>query len=119
MSAPLRFCLSAEERLRGSSQIRAVFKKGKSYSCPEARLIVKKNSLSYNRFLCTFRRGYGTAVVRNRAVRLSKEAYRCVKHSVLSGYDMILLVSSYGDTTFTRKNQLLFLLKKARLYCGS
>jgi ribonuclease P protein component len=78
---------------------------------------VLKNDLSHNRICFTFSRGFGTAVERNRARRLGREAYRNIKPCLRCGYDLILLVYP-GDTSqgfVERSDQLKYLLAKAGL----
>ena len=57
-----------------------------------AKLFVLKNDLPNNRICFTFSRGFGNAVVRNRARRLSREAYRLLKPRLCAGYDLVLQV---------------------------
>jgi ribonuclease P protein component len=78
--------------LKGRDEIREVFDKGKRIGCQGAKLFVLKNDLPHNRICFTFSRGFGTAVERNRARRLGREAYRNLKPRLRCGYDLILLV---------------------------
>jgi len=78
---------------------------------------VLENSLSRNRICFTFSRGFGTAVQRNRARRLGREAYRSLKPCLKSGNNMILLVYP-EDTRATlagRTEQLQILFDRAGL----
>ncbi len=79
-------------------------------------MFVLPNGLSHNRFLCTFKRGFGTAVERNRARRISKEAYRKIKPQLKTGSDIVLLVFSAQDDYFERFRQFVFLFTKAEMY---
>ena len=110
------FTFPGEERLSTRADIKAVFKNGLKISCRGANLFLSPNGLDYNRFLCTFRRGFGTAVERNRARRISKEAYRLIKHRLKTGMEFILLVFSPCDTYSERTKQLNFLFSKAEMY---
>jgi len=83
--------------LKGRNEIREVFGKGKRVGCQGAKLFVLKNDLPHNRICFTFSRGFGAAVVRNRARRLGREAYRNLKPCLRCGYDLILLV--YPEST--------------------
>lgn len=111
-----RSCLPKEERLCGAVQIRALFKTGVRYGCDGAKLFVLPNKLPYNRFVCTFKRHYGSAVQRNKARRLSKEVYRRMKSQLIIGKDILLLVFPGGDSFSIRMQQLNCLFKKADMF---
>ena len=88
-------CLfSKRERLSARSSVELVFKKGKRYSVDGISLFVLPNELGYNRFLCTFRRGCGNAVKRNRARRVFREVYRQNKDCLKTGFDIVVLLSN-------------------------
>jgi ribonuclease P protein component len=82
------------ERLKAREGIRKVFSRGKTYSCPGAKLFVLKNGLPHNRIGFTLARKYGNAVERNRAKRLGREAYRHLRPRLRGGFDLVLLVYS-------------------------
>ncbi|HPO03234.1 ribonuclease P protein component [Treponema zuelzerae] len=103
------------ERLKRSATIQSVFRKGKKYSCDGAKLFVLENGLEQNRIVFTFPRGYGTAVERNHSRRLSKEAYRIIKHDLMTGYDLTVLVYPGKDSFSVREKQLTTLFAKAGL----
>jgi ribonuclease P protein component len=112
------FRFRREEHLKGRDEIRLVFGKGKRYSVRGAVLFVLKNELPHNRICFTFSRGFGNAVARNRARRLSREAYRLMKNKLYTGYDLILQVQSesLADTKLSdREGQLESLFSKAGL----
>ena len=108
--------LSRDERLRRRRDIKFLFAAGKSVSGGALRLVYRANALNTNRLLVTLRKKFGTAVDRNRARRLVKEAYRNEKCSIRSGYDIGFVVyqksMSYTETT----EAMLSLLKRAGLY---
>ena len=74
-----------------------------------------RNGLGYSRVVVSSVRKFGGAVVRNRARRVAKEAYRCIKSTVRPGFDLAFILLpgdfSYGDRVF----QFSCLLKKAGL----
>ena len=88
----MRLSFPKRERLKGREEIKAVFDGKKSFSCPGIRLYLSKNGLSYNRIAFTFARKFGSAVERNRSRRISREAYRLLRHRIVPGWDMVLLV---------------------------
>ncbi|WP_461253904.1 ribonuclease P protein component [Treponema sp. R8-4-B8] len=108
------FRFKREEHLKGRKEIREVFGKGKRYGCRGAKLFVLKNDLPYNRICFSLFKGFGNAVSRNRAKRLSREAYRLMKNRLLGGYDLILLVYPEAQKV-TVTETLEFLFKKAGL----
>jgi ribonuclease P protein component len=64
--------------------------------CRGVKLFALKNNLPHNRSCFTLSRNFGTAVERNRAKRLGREAYRLLQPRFSGGYDLVLLV--YPDT---------------------
>lgn len=85
---------SKGERLSIRRSIELVFKKGKRYSNGGISLFVLPNELEHSRFLCTFKRGFGNAVKRNRVRRVFKEIYRQNKDCIKTGFDIVFLLSS-------------------------
>jgi ribonuclease P protein component len=110
------FRFRREEHLKGRDELRLVFGKGRRYSVRGAVLFVLKNGLSHNRICFTLSRGFGNAVARNRARRLSREAYRLMKDRLLTGYDLILQIQSESGTVLSdRERQIESLFSKAGL----
>jgi ribonuclease P protein component len=125
----MRKSLTRRERLRGKKVLRKIFSVSRKIVCSGARLCAAENGLGYNRGVVSSVRKYGGSVERNRARRVGKEAYRCIKNSIKPGFDLafILLPAeksgaagvrrrfsgdfSYGE----RITQFSFLLKKAGL----
>ncbi len=110
------FSLPKTERICSNRHIRAIIRNGARYSCAGAKLFVLPNQLPYNRFSCTFKRHYGCAVERNKARRLSKEAYRLMKYRLRNGFDIVLLLFPGKDVFSLRVAQLGDMLKKAELF---
>ena len=112
--------LTRKERLRGTAALRRVFSVSRGaepgvVSGRGLRLMAAENGLAYSRVVVSPVRKYGSAVARNRARRVAKEAYRCIKSSVKPGFDLAFILFpgdfSYGE----RLSQFSFLLKKAGL----
>ena len=102
------------ERLKKSAAITAVFRSGTSVSRTGAKLFLKRNGLSHNRIAFVFSRKFGNAVKRNRARRLGREAWRFLRGTLKTGYDMALLVYPDENAVFaTRYAQLAALFDKA------
>ncbi|MDR1932255.1 MAG: ribonuclease P protein component [Spirochaetales bacterium] len=113
----MRKSLTRRERLRGTAALKRVFTFSRKIACPGVRLLLAKNGLDYNRVVVSPVRKFGGAVARNRARRVGKEAYRCIKSSIKPGFDLAFILFpgdfSYGE----RMSQFSFLLKKAGLLC--
>jgi hypothetical protein len=56
-----------------------------------------KNGASGNRLAVTFARKFGNAVKRNRARRVSREAYRLLRNRLRTGFDLVILVYPAGQ----------------------
>ncbi|MDR2394538.1 MAG: ribonuclease P protein component [Treponema sp.] len=110
------FRFQRAERLKGRRDIRKVFNQGHHVTCSGAKLFVLTNGLSHNRIAFTFSRKFGTAVARNRARRLGREAYRHIGYALKPGYDVVLLVYPGQDTLVARMEQVKRLFSKADLY---
>jgi ribonuclease P protein component len=109
------FRFRQHEHLKGRNEIRDVFRRGKVVSCPGAKLFVLANGLPHNRIVITFPRKFGNAVVRNRARRVSREAYRLRRNAVKTGFDLALLLYPGQDVLEARLGQLELLFARSRL----
>lgn len=113
---PMKRSLTRNERLTSRKDIRILFASGHRRGCPGAKLVFRKNSINGNRVLITLVRKYGNAVQRNRARRVVREIYRNMKHELVDGYDLGIILYP-GDFSFTdRQKQLEKLFRKANLY---
>lgn len=109
------FVFSKEMRLSRKSDISRVFKKGKLFRFKDEKLFVLCNGMNLNRFLCTFRRGFGKAVCRNRVRRVSKEVYRSQIGFLKQGFDIVLLASRFDCSFYAWKDKIVNLFKVANL----
>jgi ribonuclease P protein component len=78
-------------RLTRSEDFKRVRRSGKSYAHPLVVLIVQKSDQPHIRIGVAAGRTVGTAVVRNRAKRLLREAMRTLIPKIASGLDLILI----------------------------
>jgi len=104
-------------RLTRSEDFKRVRRSGKSYAHPLVVLIVQSNSQPRVKIGVAAGRTVGTAVYRNRAKRLLREAMRAIIPNIASGLDLILiarpgLVSATFEDT---QHALLNLLQRARI----
>ena len=104
-------------RLTRSEDFKRVRRSGKSYAHPLVVLIVQNNNQPRVKIGVAAGRTVGTAVYRNRAKRLLREAMRTLIPNIASGLDLILiarpgLVSATLEDTH---RALLNLLQRARI----
>ncbi len=78
-------------RLTRSEDFKRVRRSGKSYAHPLVVLIVKKNEQPHLKIGIAAGRTVGTAVYRNRAKRLLREAMRTLIPNIASNLDLILI----------------------------
>jgi ribonuclease P protein component len=79
-------------RLRRSSDVKRVYDEGKSWAHPLLVVIVRPNDLGFSRVGVTASRKVGSAVKRNRAKRLLREAARHLYPEFENkGWDMMLI----------------------------
>jgi ribonuclease P protein component len=78
-------------RLTRSEDFKRVRRSGKSYAHPLVVLIVQKSDQPRVRVGVAAGRTVGTAVTRNRAKRLLREAIRTMIPDIASGLDLILI----------------------------
>ena len=104
------FGFSRRFRLSDNVAIREAFKH-KAASTNGMMLFTVKNGLDHNRYVCTFRRNFATAVQRNHRRRFCKEIFRHINGALKQGYDVVVLFTkSDGEVSFV---PLCSLLKKS------
>lgn len=85
--------LQKADILRKNKHFQVVYKHGKSYANKYVVLYVlgKNEKITERRMGFVTGKKIGGAVVRNRARRLMKEAYRLNKHKILDNVDLVLI----------------------------
>lgn len=78
-------------RLTKSTDFKRVRRTGKSYAHPLVILVASPNDRLISRFGVTAGRALGSAVHRNRAKRLLREALRSYLTAVAGGWDVVLI----------------------------
>lgn len=78
-------------RLRNARDVQRVYAEGKSWAHPLLVLVARPNGLDVSRVGITASRTIGSAVARNRARRLLREAARHLYSRFGSGWDVMLI----------------------------
>jgi len=78
-------------RLRRASDIKAIYEEGKTWKHPLLVLMARPNRRPVTRIGVTASKRLGSAVVRNRAKRLLREAARRLYNKFGSGWDVMLI----------------------------
>ncbi len=104
-------------RLTRSEDFKRVRQFGKSYAHPLVVLIARTNDEGRLRVGVAAGRTVGTAVKRNRAKRLMREAMRSLVPNIASGWDLILIArpALLSSTLTEIREALLILLRRAKL----
>lgn len=77
--------------LKENRVFRQLYGKGRSFVTPLFVLYYRENRLGKNRLGITVGKKLGSAVMRNRAKRLIREAYRLSENNVRVGYDFVFV----------------------------
>jgi ribonuclease P protein component len=111
----MRRSLTRQERLRRSRDIKGLFSAGRRIESRGLKLLYVNNGSPATRFAVVVARGCGGAVRRNREKRITREAYRSLKESVLPGHDLLFLVAGFGARFHERRSVMEQLLGRAGL----
>lgn len=111
----MRRSLTKRERIRKRADLKRLFSSARRVECPGLKLLYSPNHLSSNRVAFATIRGFRTAVERNRAKRVCREAYRAVKEQLKDGFDLVLVLRPGPSRTQERTRQILLLAAQARL----
>ncbi len=85
------------ESLKKNYQFRTVYKKGKSLANRNLVMYTYKNNLNINRLGISVSKKVGNSVVRSRVTRLIRESYRLSEHSLVKGYDIVVIARNTMD----------------------
>ena len=104
-------------RLRHTGDVRQVYREGRSWTHPLLVLVARPNGLDLSRVGVTASRKLGSAVARNRAKRLLREAARHVYPEFGTGWDVMLVArKKILETTEPQVEEALAaLVKRAKL----
>jgi ribonuclease P protein component len=104
-------------RLTRSEDFKRVRRSGKSYAHPLVVLIVQTHDQPRVKVGVAAGRTVGTAVIRNRAKRLLREAMRPLIPKIVSGLDLILIARPgvVSATLEETRQAVLTLLQRAQL----
>ncbi len=105
-------------RLSRSEDFKRVRRTGKSYAHPLVVLVAQASETKEHlKVGITAGKTTGTAVHRNRAKRLLREAMRTLFPSIASGWDLILIArpTLVNATLSDTRSALTYLLKRAKL----
>ncbi len=104
-------------RLTRSEDFKRVRRSGRSYAHPLLVLVVQTSDQAELRVGVAASRGIGTAVKRNRAKRLLREAMRVMLPSLTTGWDILLIArpALLSCNVFEVREALLTLLRRAEL----
>jgi ribonuclease P protein component len=77
--------------LKKNFEFKRIYKKGRSFVNPAIVVYILKNNKAANRVGITTSRKVGNAVMRNRARRVIREAYRQLEDRLHSGFDIVFV----------------------------
>ncbi len=81
---------SRADRIKRPSEIRRLFRQGRTLADAELRVRILANSLSRRRLAVAVSKRHGGAVRRNRIKRLCRAAYRACRRELPDGVDYLL-----------------------------
>jgi ribonuclease P protein component len=110
--------LTRRERLSGKREIEVLLKCASRIESGGVKLIFQVNGRGYNRILITVRRGFRTAVARNRQKRILREIYRNSKSGLKQGFDLAFIIKREKSSFNEMHETLARLFQQACLLDG-
>ena len=114
----MRRSLTRKERLRSNGEIRELFATAARVEGRGVKLLYRRNGGGPNRLAVVVARGCGGAVRRNREKRITREAYRSLKDTIIPGHDLVVFVVRFGEAFAERRRVLWQLIGRAGLRGG-
>ncbi len=111
----MRRNLTRQERLRKGTEIKEMLASAKRIEARGLKLLYKVNGRPITRFAVVVTRGCGGAVKRNREKRISREAWRSLKETVIPGHDLVVMVYRFGASYAERCSTMSHLIGRAGL----
>ena len=107
--------LTKTERIKSKDDFKRLYASPLGSKTLGAKLVFSNSGSGMNRLGISLVRKFGTSVQRNRAKRLIREIYRCNKHRVKPGFDLLFVLFP-GDFGYDERSRQFFaLLEKADL----
>jgi len=107
--------LTKTERIKSKADFKRLYASSLVVKTLGAKLVLLKSESDLKRLGISLVRKFGTSVERNRTKRLIREIYRCNKHRLKPGYDLLFVLFP-GDFGYDeRSRQFEELIRKADL----
>ncbi|MBQ6863851.1 MAG: ribonuclease P protein component [Clostridia bacterium] len=102
--------MSGFETLKSNSDFRRAYARGKTYTNPALVTYVNKNRAGICRIGITTSKKIGNAVQRNRARRVIRAAFLCVRQDIQPGYDIVFVART--KTVYKKSTEILEIMQK-------
>lgn len=110
--------VSKFQSLKKNREFQSVYRSGISKVNKSFVMLVRENSLDYNRIGISVSKKVGNSVVRHRVTRVIREIFRLHWEEINQGYDIVIVArTSARDSEYVRlESAILHLLKLHRLF---
>jgi len=112
----MRKSLISAERLSDAKAIKCLFQHGKRVEGIWTRLVFLANGKELNRVLVTVKKGFKSAVARNRQKRVVREIYRLNKEMLKAGFDIALVVKKEQTDYHILAQEVILLFRHAGMW---